>query len=441
MTSLTARVLTTFRERLLAGFSWNVLSAVALQGSVLVSTIIVARLLGLQSFGVYSVLVATVMTIATVAQSGTGLVATKYVAEFLATDIARVGRLLTMCRVLTLATGTLAAVLVIAAADFIGDDLLGRPGLVLQVRLIALATLFQVSVAYQFGALQGFGAFRELSRAGVIAGTGHIAFTALGAWIGDISGAAIGFVVASGFRMAVFSWVLRGVCRRHGVVERAPAGREEFRLVWRFGLPAGLAGFVTMPCLWLVTVLVARLPDGLTLVAMFSVAHQVRQAVLQLPSLLNAVSFSLLSRLKGQNASVDFRNVFWSGVGISLSFATCVVVALILAAEPVLGLYGRGFEGGRWVLVLLLLSALPEILATSFYQLIQSAGRMWHSLFLIAVPRDVLYLALAAVYLPTHGVAAAAMAYLAAHVVGLVATVVLARLFAPASLWVGTSRP
>ncbi len=69
------------------------------EGSVLVSTIIVARLLGLQSFGAYAVLVAMVMTIATIAQSGTGLVATKYVAEFLATDPARVGRLLTMCRV------------------------------------------------------------------------------------------------------------------------------------------------------------------------------------------------------------------------------------------------------------------------------------------------------------------------------------------------------
>ena len=435
-----ARVLRTFRERLLSGFSWNVLSAVALQGSVLVSTIIVARLLGLQSFGAYAVLVAMVMMIATVAQSGTGLVATKYVAEFLATDPARVGRLLTMCRVLTLATGTLAAVLVIAAADLIGGSVLGRPELVPQVRLIALATLFQVSVAYQFGALQGFGAFRELSRAGVLAGIGHIAFTAVGAWAGDISGATIGFVLASAFRMGVFAWTLKGVCRSHGVADRALVAREEFRLVWRFGLPAGLAGFVTMPCLWFVTVLVARLPDGLALVAMFSVAHQVRLAVLQLPSLLNAVSFSLLSRLKGQNASADFRSVFWSGVGVSMGFAACVVAVLILAAEPVLGLYGRGFEGGRRVLVLLLVSALPEILATSFYQLIQSAGRMWHSLFLIAIPRDLLYLALAAVFLPTHGVAAAASAYLAAHLVGLVATLVLARRFAPASVWARAGR-
>lgn len=441
VTAPAQRILRTFRERLLGGFSWNVLSALALQGSVLVSTIIVARLLGLQSFGAYAVLVSTVMTIATLAQSGSGLVATKYVAEFLSVDTARVGRLLGMCRVLALATGTSAAILVIALADFIGGDVLRRPELIPQVRLIALATLFQVSVAYQFGALQGFGAFRELSRAGVLAGLGQIFFTTLGAWAGDLEGATIGFVAASGFRMGVFAWALRGVCRVHGVVDRGTAGREEFRLIWRFGLPAGLAGFVTMPALWFVTVLVTRLPDGLELVALFSVAHQVRLAVLQLPSLLNAVSFSLLSRLKGQQASADFRNVFWAGIGVSLVFSACVVLSLILAAGPVLGLYGRAFEGGRVVLVLLLISAIPEILETSFYQLIQSAGRMWHSLFLIAIPRDLLHVTLASLWLPVHGVAAAASAYLAAHIVGLAATVMLARRFAPASVWAGEGRP
>ena len=64
-----------FRERLLAGFSWNVISSIALQGSVLLSTIIVARLLGVQAFGAYSVLVTTVMMIANIGQGGIGLVA------------------------------------------------------------------------------------------------------------------------------------------------------------------------------------------------------------------------------------------------------------------------------------------------------------------------------------------------------------------------------
>lgn len=430
-----AKIIQTFRERLLAGFSWNVLSALSLQGSVLLSTVIVARLLGLESFGVYSVLVSTVMTVAAIAQGGSGLVATKYVAEFLATEPARVARVLKMCRIVTLATGTATAALVFAAAGIISGDVLGKPELGPQVRLVAAAALFQVSVSYQFGALQGFGAFRELSRAGVLAGLGHIAFTAIGAWFGEVTGALLGFVLASALRTAVFGYVLGKVRRAHGVPDKSSLDSRDFWLFWRFALPAGLAGFVTMPSLWLVTVLVARLPDGLSLVAMFAVAHQIRLAVLQLPSLLNSVSFSVLSRLKGLNEVSSFRRVFWSNLAVNLCFSALVVTALIVAADQVLGLYGSKFTGGRWLLVVLLISVLPEMLAMTFYQLIQSAGRMWQSLYMIALPRDLIYLLLAFELLPIYGVTAAAFAYLAAHTVGLGATILTARLTSPAAVW------
>jgi O-antigen/teichoic acid export membrane protein len=430
-----AKIIQTFRERLLAGFSWNVLSALSLQGSVLLSTIIVARLLGLQSFGVYAVLVSTVMTIAAIAQGGSGLVATKYVAEFLTTEPARVGSVLKMCRIVTLTTGIATAALVFAAAGIISGDILGKPELGPQVRLVAAAALFQVSVSYQFGALQGFGAFRELSRAGVIAGLGHIAFTAVGAWFGEVTGALLGFILASALRTAVFGYSLGKVRRAHGVPDTSSLDRQDFGLFWRFALPAGLAGFVTMPCLWLVTVLVTRLPDGLSLVAMFAVAHQIRLAVLQLPSLLNSVSFSVLSRLKGLNEASSFRRVFWSNLAVNLCFSALVVMVLIIAADQVLGLYGSKFTGGRWLLVVLLVSVIPEMLAMTFYQLIQSAGRMWQSLYMIALPRDLIYLLLAFVFLPLYGVTAAAIAYLVAHTVGLGATILTARLTSPTPVW------
>lgn len=406
-----------------------------MQGSVLVSTIIVARLLGLQSFGAYSVLVSTVMTIAAVAQGGSGLVATKYVAEYLASDPDHVGRVLGLCRIFTMTMGACTAALVFAAAGLLSVDVLGKPELESLVRLVAVATFFQVSVSYQFGALQGFGAFKELSRAGMLAGLGHIALTALGAWLGQITGALLGFVLASALRTVVFGYMLNSVCLAHGVMEKIEFDRVEMRRMWRFALPVGLAGFVTVPCLWLVTVFVARLPDGLALVAIFSVAHQVRLAVLQLPSILNAVSFSVLSRLKSLNEAIAFRRVFWSNLAVNLGFSTLVVAVLIFAAEPMLRLYGRDFADGRLVLVFMLASVLPEMLAMSLYQLIQSAERMWHSLFLIAIPRDLLYLFLAALFLPSYGVTAAAAAYLTAQSLGLLSTLVAAQRFAPASIW------
>lgn len=429
------RIVRPFREHLLSGFSWNVLSTITLQGSVLVSTIIVARVLGLASFGVYSILVSTVMMIAAVAQGGTGLVATKYVAEFLASEPARAGRVLNMCRIFTMSTGAFATAVVFASAGLLSSTILGKPELTPLVRLVSAAIFFQVSVSYQIGALQGFGAFKELSRAGMLAGLGQIGFAGIGVWLGQTTGALLGFVLASAFRTVLCGYMLRAVCQSNGIPKSNLIERQDCELMWRFALPTALAGFVTIPCLWLVTVLVARQPGGLSLVAMFSVAHQVRLAVLQLPSLLNAVSFSVLSRLKGLNHAIRFRGIFWSNLVVNLGFSTLIVSILTFAAEPVLLVYGRDFTGGHWVLILLLASVVPEMLAMSFYQLIQSAGRMWYSLFLIAIPRDLIYLVLAAVLLPLHGVTAAAAAYLVAHTVGLISTLLAAYRFAPVALW------
>lgn len=432
---LVTRAAVIFRERLLVGLSWNILSAVATQGSVLISAIIVARILGLQSFGGYALLVSTVMTVAAVAQVGNGLAATKFVGEALSLDSARVARILALCRAVALVTGGVATLAVIGAADLLCGRVLGRPEMSPSMRLIAVATLFQILSIYQVGALQGFGAFKEMSRSGAVAGVAHVACTGIGAWTGELPGAVIGYVVASLVRAAAMGHALRTVRAENRIPATATPDPLDTRLIWRFAVPAGLAGLVTMPCLWAVSVLVARLPNGLELVAVFTVGHQLRLAVLQMPSLLNGVSFSVMSRMKGADDRQGFRGVFWSNLAANAVVASVVVALSVVLVDPLLRLYGPDFLFGRQLLILLLLSVLPEMLAMSFYQLIQSEGRMWQSLFAIALPRDLLYLALASALLPAFGITGAAGAYLLAHTVGACLTVGIARHKAPASLW------
>ena len=229
--------------------------------------------------------------------------------------------------------GAVAGILLFVLAEVFANDAFARPELVQPLRLITLATFFLVFASYQVGALQGFGAFREMSLAGVMAGILHIALTSLGAFFGEGTGAFLGFVAASALRTLLLGRALREVRRAHGVPDSVVADLSDFRPFWRFAVPAGLAGIVTMPCLWLVTVLVSACRTACA-VAMFSVAHQLRLAVLQLPSLLNAVSFSVMSRLKGQNKVGGFNTIFWSNVAINAGFSTLAIAVLI-------GLSGR----------------------------------------------------------------------------------------------------
>jgi O-antigen/teichoic acid export membrane protein len=425
--TVTLRVLLIFRERMLSGFFWSVVSTLWLQGSVLLTTIVVARLLGLEDFGVFALLVGTVMTVVGIAQGSTGLVAIKFVGELHASDPDRVGCILRMCALFTGLNGIIAAGLLFFLAPVVAGTLLGKPQVEPHVRYVALAIVFQVMVAYQHGALQGFGAFRLISRVSVLVGLFHFVVCALGAWAVGLTGALLGFVLASACRAFIFTVALRQECRRRRITTSKRISRADWVLAWNFALPSSLAGLITLPCLWAVTVLVARQPEGMAWVALFTVGHQVRLAVLQLPTLLNAVSFSVLSRLKGLGERSAFRQVFWSNLLMGLVFVSAVAGGLSMVSSEVLSLYGDGFANGRVLLIVLLMASIPELLGGAVYQVVQSKGRMWHSLLFIVLPRDLSYVALAVVLISSHGLQGAGLAYLAAQALGAALTILVVR--------------
>src|SRR3954465_9073982 len=96
------------RKRFGHGVAWNLFDTVLTQGSVFVTTMLLARILGKEVFGELGMIQSTMQTLATVAQLAAGFTATKYVAEYRDTNKARTGRILGLCSVMTFANGALA---------------------------------------------------------------------------------------------------------------------------------------------------------------------------------------------------------------------------------------------------------------------------------------------------------------------------------------------
>ena len=411
-----------FWANLAAGFGWNFIATLALQGSVLLTGLILARMLGLEAFGVYAISTTTVMTVVGIAQGGVGMIGTKFVGEWLHAHRERIGPVLHICSNFTLATGSFSAVALGLSAPWVAEHLLDNPSVSSALRWVAVGALFHVQTVYLQGALQGFGVFRAISIAGARAGAFHCASSVAGAFIWGLDGAVIAFACSSFARWWLFRKALRDSCREHGIGFSRDTSAVDCTVVWRFALPAGLASLITLPCLWGVMALVARQPDGASWVGLFAVAHQLRQLVLQIPLLLNTVASSVLSRLKGRNEGGGYWQVFRANLIVGVGFSALVVVALATVSGQVLELYGPAFRDGRGLLLVLLISVIPEVIGVTAYQLVQSSGRMWRSLFLIVAPRDVLYLAMAAWAVPTWGLVGAGWAYLLAYTAGCVAT-------------------
>jgi len=106
------------RARFSQGIVSNLVATSFLQGSVLVGNIIVARLLGSEEFGVYNMVVSTLMTATSLAQCATDVTATRYVAQYRVSDKAKTARILIFLFKLSCASGVAGTALIFFSSDW-----------------------------------------------------------------------------------------------------------------------------------------------------------------------------------------------------------------------------------------------------------------------------------------------------------------------------------
>jgi O-antigen/teichoic acid export membrane protein len=403
---------------------WNVVAAGTTQGATFLTNILVANILGRDVFGQYSIILSTLLAIAGVAQLATGLTATRYVAELRARDRARAGRILGLCSIVSLLAGIVASAALAVGANWLASDAFNVPRIGPALTIAAGWVLFSVMNAYQVGALVGLESFRALALLGIVCGAVQLAAVVGLAWLWGLGGAIAGLVLASALRWWLHARAIgtEGAAVGIQVVRRGLA--QERPIFYRFALPAAISGFSTLPAIWLANMFLVRQQDGLTEIALFAAANNLRILVLFLPNLLNGVTLPIISSLHGCGAR-QYRKVFTANILLMFGAAASAALIVSLTAEPLLHIFGKDFVDGVPVLTVLMVATLPEVLAIATYQVIQSREQMWSSLFFVSIPRDTVLVALAYLLVEEHGALGLGYAYLGAWCFALAAIIVL----------------
>lgn len=395
-----------------SGILWAGAGAVFSQGSVFLSSVVAARLLGLEGFGELALLQSTIATLGGLAGMGLGTTATKFVAETSARDPARTGRILGLCTAATVATGLLFGVALVLGAP-VAAALFHAPAIVTQLRLGGLYVLFFTLNSFQLGALAGFSAFPALARIGLVQGLLGAALLALGAWGFGLTGAALALGVAAATSWAQHQRALHRECARHGVrISYAGMGRE-LEVLAGFALPAALSGVLGGLATTGATALLVRQDGGLRELATFNAANTIRIVVLFVPALVTRVSTPLLVRLRGGRDAAGFRRTFARVLAANTALASVAAAALFVLGPWLLGLYGRGFAHGRSALGLLLAAAVIETLSVALFQPLYSHGRIWLHLAIMTLWCGLLVGATGR-WASAHGASGLAAAYLLA---------------------------
>jgi O-antigen/teichoic acid export membrane protein len=195
--------------------------------------------------------------------------------------------------------------------------------------------------------------------------------------------------------------------------------RQTRRELFRFQFPAGLAGFVMLPTLWLIPTILTRNTQNFSEVAFYSVILMIKSLIV-LPAAVVTVALqpSAEKALALDQGDVALR-IFRTATAVNLAIVTASALFLAVFAGDVLVVFGRSFTSASFELQLMMIGAVAEAAALSFNMRVQAAGRMWASIFMTILPRDLVMLAIAFAFTSQYGLHAVIVAHVAGALVNL----------------------
>lgn len=396
-------------SRLHSGIALNFIGNAFAQGSTFALNLIAANLLGRFAFGEFTSVQVTLSTVAALGQGAIGYTVTKHVAEFRDHDPAKAARILRLCGIVSAITAVVASLALAAAAGPIADRAFGASSLAGPLRIAAVAVFFLVMNGYRTGALAGLESYPALARVGVLSGIVYLITGAAGAFIGGVNGALIGIAISAAVQWAILGRYLEIELDRRRMIQTGQPWQERSTLL-RFAVPASITGFITLPALWFASAFLIRQPGGLDQIALFGAANSFRVMVMFLPSTMTSVGTSLLNNQR-RTGGESYRRIFWWNLGLTGGCAILVAAIIVVLGPWIFRAFGKGFDSAQAVLPVLMVAAVAEALAAATYQVIQTHGKMWLTLFLITLPRDAAIVALAYALTPSYGATGLAEAH------------------------------
>ena len=365
------------RRRFSSGAAWSLIGAVSSRGCLLAASIGSARILGVQGFGELGMIQSTAGMFGVFAGMGLGLTATKYVAEFRENEPARAGRILALSSIIALISGILMSATLIGTASYLSAHTLGASNLAEPLAIGSGLVMFGAMNGAQTGALAGLEAFRAIARVNAWVGVSTLFLVLYGAWHGGLRGVLSGLVAASALNWLLNNIAIRKECARAGIKYHFSSCLKEWRVLYRFSLPAFLASVIVGPAIWICNALLVNHPNGYTQMALYTASDKWRLLILFIPTSVMGMALPMLSNMHGTGDPAGFQKVFKANLILNLLLTILPAFIIAICAVPILSTYGNTYREAWPVLAILAFSSIPETLNNFLGYALISKGRVW----------------------------------------------------------------
>ena len=365
------------RARIAKGAFWSLVGAVIARGLSLVSSIIVARLLGTVGYGELGIIQSTVGMFGVFAGFGLGMTSTKYVAEFREKDPAKAGRIIALSSLIAFISGGIISLILILLSPFLATRTLSAPHLS-NLLLISSGLLFLGAInGAQTGALSGFEAFRTIAIVNLLSGIISFPLLIAGVWFFKLEGAVIALIGSMFVNYILNKIAINKECAKFNIRPDFQTGFQELPVLWKFSLPAFLSSAMVGPVTWLCNAMLVNQPNGYAEMGIFNAANQWFNAFLFLPGIMSQVVVPILSERLGMNDNINSTKLLFFTIRTNGIIIFIIVVFGFVFNQNIMNFYGKGFESGGSTLIVVLLTAGLLAIQIPVGNVIFASGKMW----------------------------------------------------------------
>lgn len=373
------------KTRFISGALWSSVGGIVSNLLMLFTFVMVARILGQEIYGEFSIIRSTVNMFMMFAGFSLGITATKHIAEYKNRDPERASRILTLSALFAVATASLVAIIVFSFSSWLAENTINAPHLANELRIGSFILWVSAINGAQTGALVGFEAFRTVAKINIYLGFFSAISLIASTYLYGLHGAVLALALNISINWIINNYAIRQELKKYNMSFFATDWWKERSVIWKFSLPATLGGLMVSPVVWLCNAMLVNQPNGYNEMGIFDVANQWFLAILFIPGLVGKISLPILSNLSGNNKNSQYSKVF--RISLIMNGGIALVVAIIVSwlSPWILGSYGEGFSKGYTVLIFLAFSAVLVSINNVVGQVIISKNKMWTGLFFNAM--------------------------------------------------------
>lgn len=363
--------------RFLKGLLWNAIGIFASRLFLLISSFLVARMLGRESFGELGIIQSTIGMFGVFAGLGLGLTSIKYLAEFKFKDKARAGRIISLTNLIALIISSLLALILILLSPLIASETLAAQNLSLPLQLSSVLLFFSTLNGIQISILTGIEKFKRIAEINLLNGILTFLLITVGAFYFRLLGAVVALNLSILLTYLYSYYIVRIELKKNNIKLSFKNCFKEKHILINFSLPAFLAGALVSPVNWICSVILVNQKNGYAEMGVYNAANQLFSVLLFLPGIVgNTILPMLTEKITEQDSNSSKKLIQYSIVLNGIIILPIIIISMFFS-DSIMSLYGSQYSQYGNILVITIITALIYAIQLPVGNMITATGKMW----------------------------------------------------------------